>query len=108
MKSVGIINCFKQSKKCSGTGCFNSINNKIDSFERYAEEGFQFVGFGNCNECCKTSIEDITVRGESLKRAGADTIHISSCIKLMCPNYNQFIEILSKDFDVVEYTHAVK
>ena len=108
MKNVGIINCFKKSKNCSGIGCFNSINNKIDSFERYSKEGFKFVGFGHCNECCKTSPQDITMRGESLKRAGADTIHISSCIKLTCPNYNQFIEILAKDFNIVEYTHAIK
>jgi predicted metal-binding protein len=106
MKKVGIINCYKKSKECSGSGCFNSINNKIDSFERYSEEGFQLVGFGHCNECCKTSIKDISHRAESLKMAGADTIHISSCIKGMCPNYNKFIEILSKDYDVVEYTHA--
>ena len=108
MKKVGIINCFKMSKKCSGTGCFNSINNKIDSFERYSKEGFQLVGFGHCNECCKMSAEDISLRAENLKKEGADTVHISSCIKLMCPNYNKFIEILSRDFDVVEYTHAVR
>jgi len=108
MKKVGIINCFKKSKKCSGSHCFNSIKNKIDSFERYSDEDFQFVGFGHCNECCKTSVEDITVRGESLKKAGADTLHISSCIKRTCPHYNQFIEILSKDFDIVEYTHGTK
>jgi hypothetical protein len=43
-----------------------------------------------------------------MKKAGVDTIHISSCIKLKCPNYNEFISILSKDFKMVPFTHAIK
>jgi hypothetical protein len=43
-----------------------------------------------------------------MKKAGVDTIHIGSCIKLNCPNYSEFINILSKDFKIVPYTHIIK
>jgi predicted metal-binding protein len=81
---------------------------KSDSFEAYSRDGFELVGFGHCNECCKTSPADIAARAESMKKAGVDTIHIGSCIKRNCPNYTEFIEILSKEFTVVGHTHALR
>lgn len=108
MNKIGIINCYKMSKTCSGINCFSSMKAKIDSFETYSRGGFELVAFGHCNECCKTSPSDIAVRGESMKKAGVDTIHVSSCIKLKCPNYNEFIKILSNDFKIVPFTHAIK
>lgn len=108
MKKVAIINCYKMSKNCSGLSCFNSINKKIDSFETYKEDGFEFVGFGHCNVCCTSTPDAILTRAENLKKVGTDVIHISSCIKKNCPNYNEFKNILSKDFDIVDYTHVIK
>jgi predicted metal-binding protein len=107
MKKIGIINCFKKVQQCVGIYCFNSLNKKKDAFERYAESDCEIVGFAHCNECCAGSIERIKERAQSLTKAGAETIHISSCIKANCPNYNEFIKTLSKDYDIVEYTHAV-
>lgn len=108
MQKIGIINCYKMSKNCAGLGCFRSLHAGTDAFERYAEEGFVLLGFGHCNECCRTSPADIQVRAASMQKAGVTTIHLSSCIKLKCPNYKNFIEILTKDFTIVDHTHAVQ
>ncbi len=108
MRKIGIINCYKMSKHCSGIGCFRSLQARTDAFEHYDLEGFVLLGFGHCNECCRTTPADIQVRAENLKKAGVTTIHLSSCIKLKCPNYNNFIEILNKDFTIVGYTHAIQ
>lgn len=107
MTKIGIINCAKKAKQCVAVNCFNSFNKKIDAFERYSDNDSVIVGFAHCNECCASTIERIRERAQSLKKAGADKIHISSCIKVTCPNYNEFIKTLSQDFDIVEYTHAV-
>jgi len=107
MKKIGIINCFKKAQQCVGVYCFNSFSKKIDAFERYSDNDCEIIGFAHCNECCTSSIERIKERAQSLQKAGAETIHISSCIKVTCPNYNEFIKTLSQDFDIVEYTHAV-
>lgn len=107
MHKIGIINCYKRSKGCSGIGCFKSLQAGTDAFARYRQEGFVLLGFGHCNECCRTSPADIQIRAASLKQAGVTSIHLASCIKLMCPNYNKFIEILEKDFVLVGHTHAL-
>lgn len=108
MRKVGIINCFKMSKTCSGRLCFQAVAGDADSFADYGPEGYQLVGFGHCNECCSTKPEDIAQRAASLKAAGADTIHLGTCIKKTCPNYDTFVEILSRDFQVVGYTHEMR
>ena len=107
MTKIGIINCAKKAHQCVGVYCFNSFNKKIDAFERYSDSDCAIVGFAHCNECCASSLERIVERAQSLKKAGAEKIHISSCIKVTCLNYNEFIKTLSQDIDIVEYTHAV-
>ena len=107
MRKIGIINCYKMSKQCSGINCFRSLQAKTDAFAQYDQEGFVLLGFGHCNECCQTTPADIQRRGESLRKAGVTTIHLGSCIKLKCPNYGDFMEILSKDFTVAGQTHAL-
>lgn len=107
MKKIGIINCAKKNRQCVGLYCFNSFNKRIDAFERYADNGCEIVGFIDCGECCTSSTEQIKERAQSLAKVGAETIHVSTCIKATCPNYNEFLETLSRDFDIVEYTHAL-
>jgi len=107
MEKIGIINCYKMSKSCSGRLCFPAMNSRSDAFQAYGPEGFELRAFGHCNECCKTSPEDIALRASSMREAGVETIHISTCIKKFCPNYDNFIQILSKDFKIVTGTHAL-
>jgi len=109
MRKIGIINCFKMSNKCSAGNCFNSLKNGIDSFEKYKEEGHEIVGLGHCNVCCNNPVEDILIRAESLRKSGADSIHVSSCIKLNCRHYDEFMKLLNNNgYDSVGYTHAIR
>lgn len=108
MKKIGILTCQKMTKTCMGVNCFHSIHERLDSFEQYRDQGFEIVGFGHCNGQCSTGQDGIGARGALFKRMGADIIHLSSCIKLKCPNHAQFFEALSADFTVVDHTHALK
>jgi predicted metal-binding protein len=40
-----------------------------------------------------------------MKEAGIEVIHLSTCMKKMCPRYDEHLKALSKDFEVVGYTH---
>ena len=102
---IGIINCAKKARQCVGVNCFSSFYKKSDAFAGYSD--CVIVGFAHCNECCASTIEPIRERAQSLAKAGAEKIHISSCIKAICPNYNEFIKTLSPDFAIVGYTHAI-
>jgi hypothetical protein len=105
LEKIGIITCYKMSKQCAGKGCFASLNAGSDAFAAHAEAGFELVGFGHCNECCATSPSDIALRARTMQQAGATTLHVSTCIKVKCPHYHEFIEILSRDFKIIPYTH---
>ncbi|MBU3110807.1 CGGC domain-containing protein [Clostridium lacusfryxellense] len=43
-----------------------------------------------------------------LKKQGVCSVHLSTCIRASCPYYNEFIKELSKNFEVIGYTHGVK
>ena len=107
MKSIGIINCFEVSKRCSGSGCFKAFNNKTGSFNEYNDES-QLLSFVHCNGCSENSVEQVVERAKRMKEVGVDTIHLSSCIRSKCQYYKEFIDELSKDFEVVDYTHGTK
>lgn len=104
-KKVGIINCFEVSKRCSGSGCFKAFNNKGASFENYDTDS-QLVSFVHCNGCSEDSVNQVVTRAQKMKEAGVNTIHLSSCVRSRCSYYKEFIEALSKDFEVVGYTHG--
>ena len=104
-KKIGIINCFEVSKRCSGSGCFKAFNNKGDSFEKHGSEA-ELISFVHCNGCSENSVEQVASRAERMKELGVNTIHLSSCIRSKCPYYEEFIEALSKDFEVIGYTHG--
>lgn len=104
MKKIGIINCYNESKQCPGTGCFNAFNGRAASFKDYDLE-YVVSGFVHCNGCSKDSAELVLERAKTMKKAGIEVIHLSTCMKKMCPRYDEHLKILSKDFEVIGYTH---
>ncbi|MCT4509152.1 MAG: CGGC domain-containing protein [Tepidibacter sp.] len=106
MKKIAIYVCGEVSKKCTANGCLRAFNQKEDSFKRYEEVGCQLVAFNNCNGCEKNPVESIEVKIEKLKKADIDAIHLSTCIRGRCENYEEFAKESAKHFDVIGYTHG--
>lgn len=107
MRKIGIINCFEVSKRCSGSGCFKAFNNKTGSFESYDSDS-ELLSFVHCNGCSEQSVKQVVERAERMKDIGVTTIHLSSCIRSKCQWYDEFIQELSKNFEVINYTHGSK
>lgn len=106
MKKIGIYVCGNVSKKCTGNGCMRAFNENKDSFGDYDESEYKLVAFNNCSGCDEAPMEELLVKIEKFKKAEADTIHLSSCIRSKCDHYQEFVEELSKNFDVMGYTHG--
>lgn len=107
MKKIAILRCFKVSKKCAGSSCTKAFKNKTASFIDY-EDTWQMLMAIPCSECNEDSLKEIIICAKEFKNQGVESIHLSTCIKLKCPYYNEFIEELSNMFQVVGYTHALK
>lgn len=108
MKKVGIINCYEVSTRCSGSGCFKAFNNKTGAFEEYQGEEIELVSFVHCNGCNEASVEEVLTKAKKMKAVGVEYIHLSSCVKAKCPLYDNFMKELSKEHNVVGYTHSKK
>jgi predicted metal-binding protein len=105
LKKIGIYVCGNVSEKCTANGCLRAFNEKEDSFNNYKESDYKLVSFNNCNGC-DNPMESLLIKIEKFKKAGVDTIHLSSCIRGRCDYYEEFVNELSKDFDVIGYTHG--
>ncbi len=108
MKKIMIFICGEISRKCSANGCFRVFNEKVDAFGEYEEdEDLQLVAFNTCPGCDQEPLENLKNKLAKIKKSGADTVHISTCIRGRCSNYDEFADILSEaGFDVIGYTHG--
>ncbi len=106
MKKIGIYVCGNVSKKCTANGCMRAFNKNQDSFTIYDESDYKLAAFNNCSGCDESPMENLLTKIEKFKKADVDTIHLSSCIRSKCEYYQDFVEELSKDFDVIGYTHG--
>lgn len=86
-------------QRCTCGGCMNAAMNKIDAFERYADEDVELVSFTHAGG-------DLERKLAQLKKKGVDTVHLSSCMRTKNPNYEAIAERVSEDFNVVGYTHG--
>ena len=86
-------------QRCSCAGWLQAFVNKKDSFERYGDEDLELYG-------CTHSGGDLEKKIESFKKNGVDTVHLSTCTRGKNDKYEEIALRLSKDFDVVGYTHG--
>jgi len=107
MKEIAVLRCFKVSSKCSGSGCIKAFNNKTASFNNY-EGSLDMVMEIPCSGCSINSLKEVIDCSEKLKKQGIESIHLSTCIRGKCPYYNEFVEELSKGFQITGYTHGSK
>ena len=106
MSKIGIINCYNESKECTSFGCFKAFNERVAAFENHDKDS-EIICFVHCNGCSQDSIDQVLDRANRMKAKGVDTIHLATCIKLKCSFYNQFIDSLNKEFNIIGYTHDI-
>ena len=87
-KKIAVLVNEDTMQRCSCGGCLKAFMNKADSFERYADEDIELVGFTH-------SGGDLAKKIESFKKKGVTTVHLSTCTRGKNENY-----------DVVGYTHG--
>ncbi len=97
MKIAVIVN-EDTAMRCTGSGCLKAFINKVDAFGDYPEET-ELVGFTH-------SGGDLERKIERFKKNDVDTIHLSSCMRSKHDDYVRLGQALSKDFNVIGYTHG--
>lgn len=106
MTKVALCLCGEISKKCTANGCMKAFNEGTDAFSGYEHMDVQLVAINTCNGCDASPLASLDLKIEKFKKAGVDTVHLSSCIRGRCDYYETFADKLSCHFDVIGYSHG--
>lgn len=88
------------AERCVGKGCMTAFNERKDAFSRYkGNEDVELIAFMH-------SGGDLDYKISRLKELEVDVIHVSTCMRGKYENYEGLVKELSKDFDVIGYTHG--
>lgn len=114
MKKAVILRCLKSSAGCTGSSCFNILNDKNETLARYGEEGPQILACFTCNGCGDIIIGDkekLQKKVERIKKLAPDYVHLANCTKKkdengdkqLCPVIKKMAaEFMAAGIDIVE------
>jgi len=102
MARLGILTCSNatQDLGCSSVSCLADFRKRTGTFGDYdANEKLTLVGIINCPGCpTLTGPDKLVKRIRALTDFGVDTIHLSYCIKALCPFKEKYKETLEQSF----------
>lgn len=98
---LGILTCSNATKvlDCPIGACLKDMYERKGAFEEYKNQDTELVGIISCNGCPTVVGEAIILpKIESLIHYGATHIHLSYCMKVMCPFVRKYIKIIRDNF----------
>lgn len=99
MLKIAILVREETTAKCTGQGCLRSFFARTKSFARYQGMDVELAGFFH-------SGGDLGYKLTKLKESGVQVIHVSTCMRGKYDGYEQLVEEIGKNFDVIGYTHG--
>lgn len=84
--------------RCTGRGCLNAFNKRLDAFAEY-DESAELIAFTHTGG-------DMDRKIEKFIKEKVDVVHVSTCARAKYPDYDNLMERLSENFKVVGYTHG--
>ena len=115
MARIGILTCSNatQDLGCSSVVCLADLRKRKGAFSVYPEnEKLTLVGIINCPGCpTLTGPDKLLARIKGLTEFKIDTIHLSFCMKALCPFTEKYTKALAEAFPQVRIivgTHEEK
>ena len=99
MLKIAILVREETTAKCTGKGCLRSFFAKTEGFARYRDMEVELIGFFH-------SGGDLDDKLAKMKEAGVQVIHVSTCMRGKYDGYEELVEHIGRDFDVIGYTHG--
>lgn len=97
---IAILIRAETADKCTGKGCLKAFFAKSDGFEIYKNmDDVELCGFFH-------SGGELDYKLNKMKDAGVQVIHVSTCMRAKYEEYDELIEKISANFDVIGYTHG--
>ncbi|MHB8066317.1 MAG: CGGC domain-containing protein [Desulfobaccales bacterium] len=113
MARVGILTCSNatQDLGCSSVVCLADLRKRKGFFASYPqEERLDLVGLMNCPGCpTLAGYDKLLQRIRGLTEFRVQAVHLSNCIKYLCPFKEKYLRVLQEAFPQVQFilgTHA--
>ncbi|MDH3328633.1 MAG: CGGC domain-containing protein [Desulfobulbaceae bacterium] len=102
MARIGILTCSNatQDLGCSSVSCLADFRKRKGAFAQYPpDEKLTLVGMINCPGCpTLTGPDKLLDRIRGLTEFKVDTIHLTYCIKSLCPFKEQYRKVIAEHF----------
>lgn len=102
MARIGILTCSNATQElgCSSVVCLADFRKRKGAFASYPEdEKLTLVGIINCPGCpTLTGPDKLLARIKGLTEFKVDVIHLSFCMKALCPFTAKYVKALNEAF----------
>ncbi len=111
MKKIGILTCSNAARvlDCPVGACLKDMYERKGAFRSYENNEVELVGINSCNGCPTLAGEStILPKIESLVYYGAESIHVSYCMTVLCPFVKKYSRVIKEKFqniDLIQGTH---
>jgi len=108
---IGILTCSSTTKvlDCPGSACLKDMYDRKGAFAEYRDQDIELVGIISCNGCPTLGGEEIILpKIDALAHYGADRIHLTYCMMVLCPFVKKYIKVIKEKYqslNLVEGTH---
>jgi predicted metal-binding protein len=108
---VGILTCSNMTRvlDCPTGACIRDMYERKGAFGVYQDRDVQLVGTASCNGCpTRAASATILPKVEGLTFYGAQRIHLSYCMMVLCPFVKQYIKAIENhfpDLEVIQGSH---
>ncbi|UCE19269.1 MAG: CGGC domain-containing protein [Gemmatimonadota bacterium] len=95
--TLGMLTCSNTTRvlDCPVGACLKDMYERKGAFSEYKDQNIELVGINACNGCpTLAGSETILSKIESLIRYGADHIHLSYCMLILCPFVKKYTNII--------------
>ncbi|GAB6266895.1 MAG: hypothetical protein STSR0001_23430 [Methanothrix sp.] len=107
MARIGILTCSNatQDLGCSSVSCLADLRKRRGAFASYpADEPLDLVGIINCPGCpTLTGADKLIQRIRALTEFRVDAVHLSYCMKALCPFKGKYMVALEENFPNIDF-----
>lgn len=102
---LGILTCSNTTKvlDCPVGACLKDMYERKGAFKQYKNKDVELVGIISCNGCPTLVGEAIIVpRIISFVHYGANVVHLSYCMLVLCPFIKKYAKVIKDNFPEIE------
>lgn len=108
---IGILTCSNTTRilDCPVGACLKDMYDRQGAFAQYKNQEIELVGVISCNGCPTIAGEEIILpKIETMIYYGANAIHLSYCMTVLCPFIKKYVKVIKENYpqiNLISGTH---